>query len=35
MKKIWILIKDVFDSTIVLRGDSLFLKGDPEELKIT
>lgn len=28
------LIKDYFDSTIVLRGDTLFLKGDPAELKL-
>ncbi|HMS33288.1 MAG TPA: PhoH family protein [Ignavibacteria bacterium] len=28
------LIKDYFDSTIVLRGDAVFLKGEAEELKI-
>ena len=28
------LIKDVFDATIVLRGDALYLKGETEELKI-
>lgn len=28
------LIKDYFDSTIVLRGDTVFLKGETEELKI-
>lgn len=28
------LIKDYFDSTIVLRGDTIFLKGEAEELKI-
>jgi phosphate starvation-inducible PhoH-like protein len=28
------LIKDYFDSTIVLRGDTIFLKGENDELKI-
>lgn len=28
------IIKDYFDSTIVLRGDAVFLKGEAEELKI-
>jgi len=28
------LIKDYFDSTIVLRGDTIFLKGETDELKI-
>ena len=28
------LIKDYFDSTIVLRGDTIFLKGEADELKI-
>lgn len=28
------LIKNNFDSTIVLRGDTIFLKGDEEEIKI-
>ncbi|MEO8664558.1 MAG: PhoH family protein [Ignavibacteria bacterium] len=28
------LVKDHFDSTIVLRGDTLYLKGESEELKI-
>jgi phosphate starvation-inducible PhoH-like protein len=28
------IIKDYFDSTIVLRGDTVFLKGETEELKI-
>lgn len=28
------LIKDYFDSTIVLRGDTIFLKGETDELKV-
>jgi phosphate starvation-inducible PhoH-like protein len=28
------LIKDNFDSTIVLRGDTIYLKGESEELKV-
>ncbi|MEP7147011.1 MAG: PhoH family protein [bacterium] len=28
------LVKDYFDSTIVLRGDTIYLKGETEELKI-
>jgi len=28
------LVKDYFDSTVVLRGDTIYLKGESEELKI-
>ena len=28
------LIKDYFDSTIVLRGDTIFIKGETDELKV-